>query len=105
MKDALDVTHEISKLIKKSPRREGIFQKLKQDLTPDSPGVRVLCLTRWIVRADSLKSILDNCKQYVQQHWKLSDTELKRRIIGVMSQMKTFNCVLSYVVTSGVGSQ
>ena len=39
MKDALDVTHEISKLVKKSPRREDIFHKLKRDLTPDSPGV------------------------------------------------------------------
>ena len=29
MKNALELTHEITKLIKCSPRREGIFQKLK----------------------------------------------------------------------------
>ena len=29
MKNALELTHEITKLIKYSPRREGIFQKLK----------------------------------------------------------------------------
>ena len=97
MKDALDTTHEISKLIRKPPRREGIFQKLKQDLTPDSPGVRVLCPTRWTVRAESLKSILDNYKA-LQATWTtaievVKDTEMKCRIIGVMSQMKTFNFV------------
>ena len=32
MKDALETVHEISKLIKYSPRQEGIFQKLKEDL-------------------------------------------------------------------------
>ena len=70
---------------------------MKQDLTPDSPGVRVLCPTRWTVCADSLKSILDNYKA-LQATWTtalevVKDTELKCRIIGVMSQMKTFNFV------------
>ena len=30
MRDALDMTHEITKLIKYSPRREGVFRDLKQ---------------------------------------------------------------------------
>ncbi len=47
MKDSLDTTHEITKLIKKSP---------------------VLCPTRWKVRADSLKSILDNF-EVLQELW------------------------------------
>ena len=105
MKDALDITHENSKLIKKS-RRDGIFQKLKQDLIPDSPGVRVLCPTRWTVRAESLKSVLDNYKA-LQATWTMAvevvkETEMKCRIIEVMSQMKTFN--FSHVRTSGVGA-
>ena len=44
MRDALETTHEITKLIKYSPRREGIFQKMKESLpASSSPGVRVYC--------------------------------------------------------------
>ena len=60
MKSSLDVVIEISKLIKKSPKRDAIFQKLKSDLAPDTPGFCVLCPTRWTVCAASLQSVLDN---------------------------------------------
>ena len=40
MKDALETVHEVTKLIKFSPRREGIFQKLKEGSS--NPGIRVL---------------------------------------------------------------
>ena len=55
MRDALDTTHEITKLINKSPRREAIFKRLKEEMASGSPGVRVLCPTRWTVRAEALK--------------------------------------------------
>lgn len=48
MCDALETTHEITKLIKYSPQREAIFQKLKESLPSESPstsaGIRVLSL-------------------------------------------------------------
>ena len=56
-KDALDITHEITKLIKKSPARDRCFEKIKSELAPDTPGVRVLRPTRWTVRAEALQSI------------------------------------------------
>ncbi len=95
MKDSLDTTREITKLIKKSPRRDTLFEKLKSELAPDTPGVRVLCPTRWTVRAYSLKSILDNF-EVLQELWEeaidlVKDTEMKARINGVASQMKTFD--------------
>ncbi len=34
----MDVTHEISKLVKFSPKRNAIFDKLKEELSPDTPG-------------------------------------------------------------------
>ena len=50
IKNALETTHEITKLIKHSPRREGIFKEIKStsDATRDnhSPGVHVLCPTK-----------------------------------------------------------
>ena len=43
MKDSLDTAFEVSKLVKFSPKRDVQLDKLKADLTPDSPGFRVLC--------------------------------------------------------------
>ena len=60
LKDALEITFEVSKLVKFSPKRDVMFEKLKDKLAPDTPGFRVLCPTRWTVRANSLQSVLDN---------------------------------------------
>ena len=46
MKDNLDTTHEITKLIKKSLRCDAIFKRLKEEMATNSPGIRVLCPTR-----------------------------------------------------------
>ena len=94
MKDSLDFIFEVSKLVKFSPKRDVHFEKLKHELAPDSPGFRVLCPTRWTVRAASFKSVIDN---YVvlQKLWEESidqatDPSIKARIIGVEAQFKTF---------------
>ena len=60
LRDALDTTSEISKLLKYSPKRDRMFEKLKAELAPKTPGFRVLCPTRWTVRAASLQSVIDN---------------------------------------------
>ena len=51
---------EITNLLKFSPKREARFIKLKQEITPENPGFRTLCPTRWTVRATSLISVIDN---------------------------------------------
>ena len=45
MKDALDTSYEITKLIKKSPGHEATFKSLHNEMAPetDLPGVCVLC--------------------------------------------------------------
>ena len=62
--NALDTTHEITKLIKFSPKRDSIFCGLKaeHDALHEhcSAGTSVLCPTRWTARADSLHSIINN---------------------------------------------
>ena len=57
--------------------------------------MRVLCPTRWTVRADSLKSVLDN---YIvlQELWEeaektTKDSDITARVIGVASQMTNFD--------------
>lgn len=98
MKDALDTTYEITKLIKYSPRRDEIFRKLKDEMPPNSaPGIRILCPTRWTVKASSLSSIISNYDVLLCT-WEeavlvTKDTECKARIRGVATQMKTFTFV------------
>ena len=97
MSDALDLTHEITKLIKCSPRREGIFQDLKEKLEGGSTqGIRVLYPTRWTVKANLLTSILTNYEA-LQDAWEealsvTQHTETKARIHGVSAQMCNFEC-------------
>ena len=64
MRDALEVKREITKLIKESPRREAIFRNLNEseNLETSLPGIRVLCPTRWTVRADALQCAILNYK-------------------------------------------
>ena len=106
IKNALETTHEITKLIKHSPRREGIFREIKSasDATGDnhSPGVRVLCPTRWTVRADSLASIVSNYSA-LQHTWDEAidvarDTETKARIGGVSAQMTKFDFLFGLIL-------
>ena len=43
MQSSLETVNEISKLIKKSPKWDAMFQKLKQGIAQDCPGFLVLC--------------------------------------------------------------
>ena len=95
LRDALDTTSEISKLLKYSPKRDRMFEKLKAELAPEIPGFRVFCPTRWTVRAASLQSVIDNWIP-PQELWDESletnlESEVKSRVIGVKHQMGTFD--------------
>ena len=95
LKDALDTTSEISKLLKVSPKREALFKKFKEDFAPKFLGFRTLCPTRWTVRGGSLQSVIDNWN-VLQELWdecletKL-EPDIKGRIIGVKHEMGTFD--------------
>ena len=95
MRDALDSSYELIKLVKKSLRRDAMLQKLKQQMPDDSPDIRVLCPTRWTVRAEALHSILANY-EVLQSLWEESvdcvrDTEMRSRIQGISACMTTFD--------------
>ena len=38
MKSAFDVVTEVSKLVRKSPKRGAMFDKIKAELVPEAPG-------------------------------------------------------------------
>ena len=99
IKAALETTHEVTRLIKYSPRHEGIFHELNSahDITTgyQSPGVHVLYPTCWTVNADSLASIIGNYA-VLQSTWEeaveaVRDTETKAKFNGVAVQMEKFD--------------
>ena len=96
MRDTLEITREITKLIKISPRRQDIFDEIKGELNEGSPSIRILCPTRWsTVKADTMKSVVHNYEA-LQECWNqamsvTNDTEMKARIIGVQTKMTIFD--------------
>ena len=90
--DVMDIIHEMSALIKFSPKRDVKFEAIKKELEPDTPSFRVLCPTRWTVRSCTMKSVLDNYA-VLQQLWddcleEHLQSDIKARIIGIQAQMK-----------------
>ena len=101
LRDAMDVTHEISKRIKYSPKRNTAFDELKERIAPDTPGFRVLCPTRWTVHAKSLKIVEDNYA-VLQDLWATVlggsiDPDVRARVCGVKSQMEPFTSSSGFV--------
>ncbi|WAR11306.1 hypothetical protein MAR_025486 [Mya arenaria] len=95
LRDALDTVHEMSKLIEYSPRGDSKLEEVKMEISPDIPGFRVLCPTRWTVRAASmdngltnyteLQSLLESCYDFG------GDSETRARFLGVQTQMRCFD--------------
>ena len=56
--NALETAFEITKLIKFSPKRNVIFDRIRSEEDPSSVGICTFCLKRWTVRGDSSESIL-----------------------------------------------
>ena len=106
LKDVLDIAYEITKLIKKSPKREAEFRKKQAEIVGqmehnlhvddiDSPTLKILCPTRWTIRAASLSDILKNygtlMKLWDWSQDNVSDSDMKARIIGVQTKMQSFS--------------
>ena len=53
----MDTTYEINKLLQYLPKRQAIFQSIKDEVSPDTVGHRVLCPTHWTVRSETFNSI------------------------------------------------
>ena len=100
------MAYEITKRIRKSPRREAVFHRKQMALLGqmerdfhvydmDSPTLKILCPTRWTVRAASLSAILKNYGTLMKLcGWaqdNVSDSDMKARIIGVQTKLQTFS--------------
>ncbi len=102
LKSVLETSYEIIKLVKFSPRREALLDRIKSRFPDSSPGIRVLCPTRWTVQAKSLESIFKNYKS-LQTLWEEAvstsrDTEMIARMRGVAAQMNKFQFLFGLVL-------
>lgn len=102
LENTLDTVYEITKLIKHS-KRDVIFKKIKDEVTLGAPGIRVLCPTRWTVRAEALTSTSENYEA-LQLTWEVAreatreatrETEMRSQIDGVAAQMRKFDFFLA----------
>jgi len=102
LRDTMGTAGEIAILIKYSPKREKILGTLKDQIECESEdvfktnGILKLSETRWTVRAQCFKRILENYDELmaVWKHCLENDkmqTDLKSRIIGVEKQMQSFD--------------
>ena len=94
VRNAFDTANEITKLIKKTPRRDAILNRLKLEVTSPSPGIGTLCPTRWTTNAECLGRIITNHDLY--QEWEealeyVKETDMRSRIIGIKTCMRTFD--------------
>ena len=101
LSDTLDTSREIIKLIKYSPLRQNLLGEIKNNLVEDEqdiqnvPGILPLCPTRWTVRAKCFKRIIGNYSALMEE-WEICledklNSDIRARIIGCQSQMKTFS--------------
>ena len=89
--------HEISKLVKKSPKRNMKLDSIREASNNETEGIHNLCPTRWTVRGEAMHSYLNNYSELMELwEWSLknvTDTEMKARIRGVQVVMGTFDFV------------
>ena len=96
VKEALDTTFELSKLLKYSVKHVAEYKRLKQEIAPEEPGFRTLCPTRWTVRTASLQSILSNYAVLQDSLANFADMakydhEMSAKCMGIGAQFSSFN--------------
>ena len=106
---ALEVAFEITKLIKFSPKRNAIFDRIKADCDDSDGGgvgIRSFCPTRWTVRGASVSSILANYNILTQLWDECLEGSLvpdvKGRIVGVKFLMSQFKLLFGLRVCERV---
>ena len=97
LKDTIDNTYKLTKLVKKSPKRDVKLRAIQGNTVSGeddeyeemlkNPTIKLFCHTRWTVRADCLKSIIENFDELQELlDWSLQNcscSEMKGRIQGI----------------------
>ena len=93
IKDALNFSMELIQLIKYSPKRQNVFERIKaQQSSLSTAGIRTLCRTRWTVRSGAMQAIISNYK-VLQEAMEVSShgsDDCSRRANGILALMERF---------------
>ena len=108
LKHTIDNTFELTKLVKKSPKKDSKLKEIQNslaiaddrdnedyELNKAKPSISMFCPTRWTVHGKCLMAIIENFDE-LQRLWEwaienTSDTSMKARICGISSYSKTFS--------------
>ena len=106
LRNCLDFAHEITKFIRGSPKRNAIFNRLKSEISDESIGIRVLCATRWTVRADSLDSILNNylilIDTFEECLEEAQESKVRATIGGIIAGMNKFDSFIGFYMAKAL---
>ena len=107
LKDTIDNTFELTKLVKKSAKKDGKLKEIENslaiaddrdnedyELNKTKSSISMFCPTRWTVHGKCLMAVIENFDE-LQRLWEwaienTSDTSMKTRICGISSYSKTF---------------
>lgn len=111
LKETLEDAYELTRLVKYSPKRQAALKNKQEELrinnlnlpvdnagdTESFSRLRLLCPTRWTVRAKALQSVTNNYKAILEMlAWcddsrNTSDSEIRARAGGLEKKMNSFN--------------
>lgn len=95
LRDGLDTVHDVTSLIRNSPKRLHMFKSLQEMTNSGStPTLKPLCPTRWTVRTRSIDSVLQNYSIVVDALEVISSSgsdEGSRKAGGLIALMDKFS--------------
>lgn len=112
IQDALGLCTEIHNIIKMSPKRLNIFEKIQSEFSdpadPESAikSIKPLCATRWTVKSGAVTSILDNYSilqstlNILLENCPRNDVAAKVR--GVQAGMQRFSALFGLLLSKAV---
>ena len=93
MKEALNFSMEVIQLIKYSPKRQVVFERVQgEGNDSQKPGIRTLCPTRWTVHTTAMQRILDNYETLctMMEESSHGSDDCSRRACGALALMEKF---------------
>ena len=101
VRDALDLITELASLIRASPKRLALFQKLKHELAVGTPGLKPFCPTRWTVHTGALDAVICTELEQIGRECYGEPSRKASGLLALMEQFTTFfGLKLSHLVFS-----
>ena len=107
IRHVLDNVMELSKLIRRSPKRSLVFQQYKDELSVGGTELRPLCPSRWTARSATINVVLKNYSPLLLALQTIADISYNnhgRRANGLLTQLERFDTYfglkLSYLIFS-----